>query len=226
MSLTAKSHNFLKQVHPHLAAIITLAAEMLPQADPDLSFQVTCGSRTVAEQKKLVARGASRTMNSRHIPAANGLSHAVDIIVYIDGRDTWEFPPYKTVSDIVKKAAAKLGYPIEWGGDWTSLRDGPHFQLPFYPYDGKGSAKDAPAPQPTEAELRTLMIGASGARVIELQKALNATRVPKTKNGVDLREDGSFGTATFNIVKAIQQMSGLVPDGIVGPKTWKVLGHG
>ncbi|EFA4469781.1 M15 family metallopeptidase, partial [Escherichia coli] len=24
---------------------------------------------------------------------------------------------------------AELGTAIEWGGDWTSLKDGPHFQL-------------------------------------------------------------------------------------------------
>ncbi|EIV7834922.1 M15 family metallopeptidase, partial [Escherichia coli] len=23
----------------------------------------------------------------------------------------------------------ELGTAIEWGGDWTSLKDGPHFQL-------------------------------------------------------------------------------------------------
>ncbi|WYX09280.1 M15 family metallopeptidase [Achromobacter xylosoxidans] len=26
--------------------------------------------------------------------------------------------------------AAELGTPVEWGGDWRSLKDGPHFQLP------------------------------------------------------------------------------------------------
>ena len=223
MSLTEKSLERLKGVHPHLVTIIRRAADILSQVEPDLSFQVTCGVRTVAEQKKLVAQGASRTMNSRHIPATNGLSHAVDIVVTVGDRISWEFPLYKKVSDVVKRAAAELGYPVEWGGDWQSLKDGPHFQLPFHPYDGRASVKDAPAPQPSEAELRTLMIGASGALVMDLQKALNATRVPKTMNGVDLRVDGSFGNATYNAVKAFQQMNGLKPDGIVGPATWKAL---
>ncbi|MDM9311596.1 M15 family metallopeptidase, partial [Escherichia coli] len=26
-------------------------------------------------------------------------------------------------------AAAELNTPIEWGGEWRSLKDGPHFQL-------------------------------------------------------------------------------------------------
>ncbi|EEW2531739.1 M15 family peptidase, partial [Escherichia coli] len=25
--------------------------------------------------------------------------------------------------------AAELNTPIEWGGEWRSLKDGPHFQL-------------------------------------------------------------------------------------------------
>ncbi|EHS4316222.1 M15 family metallopeptidase, partial [Escherichia coli] len=26
-------------------------------------------------------------------------------------------------------AAAEMGTAIEWGGDWKTLKDGPHFQL-------------------------------------------------------------------------------------------------
>jgi peptidoglycan L-alanyl-D-glutamate endopeptidase CwlK len=29
----------------------------------------------------------------------------------------------------MKQAAMDLGVQIEWGGDWTSFKDGPHFQL-------------------------------------------------------------------------------------------------
>jgi peptidoglycan L-alanyl-D-glutamate endopeptidase CwlK len=29
----------------------------------------------------------------------------------------------------VKAAAVREGVPIVWGGDWKSLRDGPHFEL-------------------------------------------------------------------------------------------------
>ena len=31
-------------------------------------------------------------------------------------------------------AAANLGTPIEWGGDWVSFKDGPHWQLPHAEY--------------------------------------------------------------------------------------------
>lgn len=217
--LNDRSLQRLQNVHPHLVTIIRYAAELLPQAHPDLSFQITEGVRTLERQKQLVAQGASRTLNSRHIPATNGFAHAVDIVVYVGDRVSWEFPLYKTVSDVVKSAASKLGHPVEWGGDWQSLKDGPHFQLPFHPYDGRASLTDTPAPQPSEADLRTLMIGASGALVMTLQQALN-------KTGAAIKVDGSFGNATYAAVKAFQQTRGLKPDGIVGPATWKALGHG
>ncbi|HFJ9590632.1 TPA: M15 family metallopeptidase [Escherichia coli] len=30
---------------------------------------------------------------------------------------------------LFKQAATELGTAIEWGGDWKTLKDGPHFQL-------------------------------------------------------------------------------------------------
>jgi peptidoglycan L-alanyl-D-glutamate endopeptidase CwlK len=30
----------------------------------------------------------------------------------------------------MKQAAYELNIKIEWGGDWKSFKDGPHFQLP------------------------------------------------------------------------------------------------
>jgi peptidoglycan L-alanyl-D-glutamate endopeptidase CwlK len=34
----------------------------------------------------------------------------------------------------MQSAAKDLNVPLEWGGDWTSLKDGPHFQLPWKDY--------------------------------------------------------------------------------------------
>ena len=34
----------------------------------------------------------------------------------------------------MKLAAEDIGIPLEWGGDWTSFKDGPHFQLPWRDY--------------------------------------------------------------------------------------------
>lgn len=32
------------------------------------------------------------------------------------------------------QASEATGIPVEWGGNWEGLRDGPHFQLPWKHY--------------------------------------------------------------------------------------------
>lgn len=92
--------------------------------DSPYDFSITCGMRTVEEQKVLVATGKSKTMKSKHLTG-----DAVDIAVFVDGKLTWELKYYKAVATHIKKVAAKLGIKITWGGDWQSFIDGPHFQL-------------------------------------------------------------------------------------------------
>ena len=38
------------------------------------------------------------------------------------------------VKEAVKKAAEDVGVSIEWGGDWSKFKDGPHYQLPWSKY--------------------------------------------------------------------------------------------
>ena len=81
-------------------------------------------------QQELLGDGKSQTMNSRHLTG-----HAVDIAVKDkDGKVTWDWSYYKDVSDDIKRTAQELGIPIKWGGDWTSLKDGTHFQLTWDAY--------------------------------------------------------------------------------------------
>ncbi len=124
-----RSEASLKGVHPDLVKVYRRAVEL-----SDLDPVVTQGPRTVAEQRRLVAAGASRTMNSRHIPGKDGLGKAIDI-AFIFGPDLrWDWPLYKSFASIMKKAGKELKIPVEWGGDWTSFKDGPHFQLPAKEY--------------------------------------------------------------------------------------------
>lgn len=129
MTLTARDEGRLKGVHPDLVRVVRRAA-----ADTDLPFVVLEGVRTVARQRQLVAQGASRTMNSRHIPGADGLAKAVDIAPAPGGKVSWDWPLYHRLAAIVKAAATAEGVPIEWGGSWAKFRDGPHWQLPWKDY--------------------------------------------------------------------------------------------
>ncbi len=63
----------------------------------------------------------------------------------------------------------------------------------------------------------TLRLGAKGADVRVLQEAL-------AKRGARITIDGGFGPATLLALQMFQRASGLSPDGIVGPATWRALG--
>ena len=41
-----------------------------------------------------------------------------------------DWASFKRLAEVMKESAARLEIPLEWGGDWTTLKDGPHFQLP------------------------------------------------------------------------------------------------
>ena len=115
----------LERVHPDLVKVMRRAITMTP-----LDFTVLEGRRTIERQRALVARGASKTMNSRHLTG-----HAVDIApLDEDGDVSWDWPLYHQLAPIVKEAARLEGVPIEWGGDWRSFKDGPHWQLPWGRY--------------------------------------------------------------------------------------------
>ena len=125
----------LAQVHPDLAKVIRLAAERLP-----FDIIVLEGIRSKKRQERLVSQGASKTMNSRHLPGKQGLACAADIAPMLDTDGdgdievSWHWPHYHQIEPVMKNAAAELDVPIEWGGDWQSFKDGPHWQLPWEQY--------------------------------------------------------------------------------------------
>lgn len=123
-ALTARDLTRLQGVHPDLVRVVKRAAAMSPSP-----FTVLEGMRTLARQTELVAKGASKTMNSRHLTG-----HAVDIAPLLGGKVAWDWPLYHKLAPIVKAAAAAEGVKIEWGGDWRTFKDGPHWQLPFSGY--------------------------------------------------------------------------------------------
>lgn len=122
--LGTRSLSRLNGVHPDLVKVVKRAAEI-----SGIDFTVLEGVRSLARQKQLLAAGASKTMKSRHLTG-----HAVDLGVMVAGTVRWDWPLYHKLAVIVKQAAKEVGVPIEWGGDWKSFKDGPHWQLPWNKY--------------------------------------------------------------------------------------------
>ncbi len=118
--LSQKSLRRLEGVHPDLVKVVKRAIQITP-----IDFIVVEGLRTKERQAYLVEKGASKTMNSRHLTG-----HAVDLAPIVDNKVSWDWKHYYPLAEAVKKAAEEVKVKVEWGGDWKSFKDGPHWQLP------------------------------------------------------------------------------------------------
>lgn len=119
--LGKRSQSRLEGVHPSLVAVVERAIQLT-----EVDFTVLEGVRSKERQQVLFNKGATTTMNSRHLTG-----HAVDLGAWVDGGVRWDWPLYYKIADAMKQAAEELNIPIEWGGDWKSFKDGPHYQLPW-----------------------------------------------------------------------------------------------
>ncbi len=91
----------------------------------NLTFFVIQGLRTLDDQKKFVEAGKSQTLNSRHLTG-----HAVDLGITVQGKMDWSWPKYKLLNSDMQKAALLEDVPLTWGGDWKTIKDGDHWELP------------------------------------------------------------------------------------------------
>ena len=107
--LSTRSMSRLEGINPDLIRVVTEAIK-----NTKVDFGVTCGMRTVEEQEKLVASGASQTMKSKHLEG-----RAVDLVAYVGSNITWQLNMYDDLADAMGDAACKLEVPIKWGAAWT-----------------------------------------------------------------------------------------------------------
>lgn len=109
-------------------------------------FAVHDGIRTREEQAQLVHRGASRLMNSKHLPQADGLGHAVDLVPFVNGKLRWEWELIYPIAEAMRKSAEALRVRIRWGGDWQELtgdQTPPHIRVRNYVNKRRANGKDA-----------------------------------------------------------------------------------
>jgi peptidoglycan L-alanyl-D-glutamate endopeptidase CwlK len=132
-----RSRQRLAGVHPDLVAIVERAIDLSTQ-----DFSVLCGVRTKEEQQRLYDQGRKTpgpivtwTLNSRHLPAADGFGRAVDLIPNpVDWNDPKKFD---AISEAMFAAAKQLGKKLRWGADWDmdgnarerGESDSPHFEI-------------------------------------------------------------------------------------------------
>ena len=106
--LSERSLSRLEGVNDRLSKVVKSAIDYTK-----IDFGVTCGLRTVEEQKELVESGASQTMNSKHLDG-----NAVDLVAYVGPKISRELNVYDDVAEAIKTAAMEHDLSIRWGAAW------------------------------------------------------------------------------------------------------------
>ena len=204
----------LEGVHPDLVQVVKRAIQISP-----VDFMVVDGLRTLEKQKQYVAEGKSTTLNSRHLTG-----HAVDLAAWVDGDLKWGDPEQDKIAEAMKAAAAELGISVDWGGDWTSFIDPPHFQLSWKSYPKQATWKDAPlTPAQSDKEIAKDLaknstkykVASAGKKVI-LGGGIGFTIQQILANFGEVLA-GFLNTASLDqIIKLMQQIDVLVKDAWVG----------
>lgn len=132
-----RSLNSLKGIHPDLVKVMTEAIKTSP-----VDFTITDSLRTTEQQQALYAQGRTKAgskvtnvdgvkVKSNHQAKSDKYGYAVDLYAFYNG--AVQVKDDKTIinklAPHIKATAKKLGIKIEWGGDWKSFKDYPHFEL-------------------------------------------------------------------------------------------------
>ena len=120
-----RSEKYIRTLHeqaqPYARALVHEAKKQ------GITIKIISGTRTYAEQNTLYAQGRSqpgkRVTNARGGYSNHNFGIAFDACIFDGSRPVWESPHYQTLGTIGKE----LG--LEWGGDWRTFKDKPHFQL-------------------------------------------------------------------------------------------------
>ena len=121
----ARSERMIATLLPHVRPYAR--ALYFKARDNGIAINIISGTRTHAEQDALYAQG--RTTGGEIVTNARGgysnhnFGIAFDIGVFSGNRYLPESPLYKAVGAL----GMELG--LEWGGNWKTIVDQPHFQL-------------------------------------------------------------------------------------------------
>ncbi|MGF1688350.1 M15 family metallopeptidase [Photobacterium japonica] len=111
--LAKRSLQRLAEGHALQEKVVKRAIELC-----DVDFTVIEVLRTREKQEVLVADGASKTMNSRHLTG-----HAVDLGAWVNGSVRWDWEHYFKIAKAMQQAAIEYNVRIVWGGCWECIND-------------------------------------------------------------------------------------------------------
>jgi len=108
--------------------LVEIADLAITLSNIDFGIPSTGGLRTTEDQAKLFTDGKSKAdgVNNK---SYHQTGKAVDLYAYVDGKASWDKLHLALCATAMLQAAAQLGYPLKWGGNWKSWQDMPHFEL-------------------------------------------------------------------------------------------------
>lgn len=113
--------SLLPEVQSYARALVHKAA------DAGVTIKIISGLRTYQEQDALYAQGRTtpgdKVTNAKGGQSNHNFGIAFDIGVFEGNKYLSDLPKYKTVGIL----GVDLG--LEWGGNWKTITDQPHFQL-------------------------------------------------------------------------------------------------
>jgi len=104
--------------------------EFINTVEEELGIQlrVIQGLRTIDEQNTLYNQGrttpGNKVTNAKGGQSFHNYGLAVDVVIIKNGQAVWTQVPKEVVN-----IGTSLGF--EWGGNWKSFKDYPHFQMTF-----------------------------------------------------------------------------------------------
>jgi peptidoglycan LD-endopeptidase CwlK len=113
-------------LHP---AVREKAREFINKAQAQgINLRITSGLRTFDEQNTLYQQGRTTpgaiVTNAKPGYSSHNFGTAIDVVPIVNGNADWD-TDWNKIGQIGKSVG------FAWGGDWTSFKDRPHFEMNF-----------------------------------------------------------------------------------------------
>ena len=135
LSERMKMYKFSKSSLDNLKNVDQRLVDICNELIKEIDFTVIEGYRTLERQKELFDTGFSKIDGIKKKGKHNySPSLAIDIIPYKKGHNPFDGSEestkmFKELNKAFDKVAKKLGIKYEWGGNWKTFVDLPHYQV-------------------------------------------------------------------------------------------------
>lgn len=189
----------LKTLHPYVRVLANKFLEKCKQENFPVTIYFTY--RTVKEQNELYAKGRT-TRGPKVTNARGGYSYhnyglAFDAAPLVNGKIDWN-----NVSLFEKMGQIGMSVGLEWGGNWKSFKDTPHFQ-----WTGGLTIKELLAgKRPVAPSDSNLIIDENKLPNVSYVGLLKLKDIKTFQKDMGLQVDGLIGAKTKAVINQILQM--------------------